>query len=144
MGLTISTVRGPAVAVDLMWVAADITFDSSYPAGGESLTAADLGFTAIEPYAKIVQLVATPSGGFGFEYDFSNAKLKVRVPGVAIGDAGSATLDDYPLSGTGATATSIGLKNDATSPVRFGPQQEVVDTANLSSVTVRVLAFATK
>lgn len=144
MGLTIATVRGPKVIGDLLWVAADVTFDNSYPAGGEALTPANLGFTDIEPYAQIVSLVATPSGGYNFEYDYANRKLKVRVPGVAIGAAGSATLDDYPLSGVGATATSIGLKNDAASPVRFGPQQEVADTLDLHTITVRILAFASK
>lgn len=143
MSLTVNLVRGPKIAGDLLWAAADVTFDDSYSSGGEALTPADFGFTALEPHAQMIQVTASPSGGFNFEYDFANQKLKVRVPGVAIGAAGSATLDDYPLSGTGATTTSIGLKNDASSPVRFGPQQEV-GAVDLSSVTVRVLAFASK
>lgn len=144
-GLTIQFVRGPRTIGDLQWVVADVTFDDSYAAsGGESLTAADLHFTTADPYAKIVKLSADPAGGFTILYSYSDAKLGVYVPGIAIGTAGSATIDDYPLSGTGATATSIGLKNDASSPVRFGPMQEVASGVNLSSLTTRVLAFASK
>lgn len=53
---------------------AKITFDSSYDAGGEALTAGTLGFP---PGATIVLCTAHPSAGFWFDYDYTNAKLKV-------------------------------------------------------------------
>lgn len=46
-----------------------ITFDSSYPTGGESLTAAMLGL------ASVLFAVVTPSGGYAFEYDYTNSKV---------------------------------------------------------------------
>lgn len=47
-----------------------VALDSSYPTGGESLTAAQLGLTDIQT------LNAASSGGYTFEYDDTNAKLK--------------------------------------------------------------------
>jgi hypothetical protein len=58
----------------------DITFDSSYPTGGESLTASDLGFKKIEQF--IPQGPAVDSDGTGgthavsVRYDYSTAKLQ--------------------------------------------------------------------
>jgi hypothetical protein len=49
---------------------ANVTFDNSYPTGGESITAAQLGLTAID----FVQ--ASPAGGFDFEWDYAASKLK--------------------------------------------------------------------
>lgn len=50
-----------------------ISFDSSYPTGGESLTAADLGFE--DNAANLIVLVPSKSG-YVFEYDGANAKIK--------------------------------------------------------------------
>lgn len=49
---------------------ARVTFDDSYTDGGESLTAAQLGFE----YLAFV--LAEPSGGYTFTYDYDNALLK--------------------------------------------------------------------
>lgn len=49
---------------------AKITFDSSYPSGGEAVTAADFGLTYLE---NVVPLGAPD--GFSFEYDVANSKL---------------------------------------------------------------------
>jgi hypothetical protein len=46
-----------------------LTFDASYPTGGESLTATDVGLTAIN------FVLPTPFAGYVFEYDYANAKL---------------------------------------------------------------------
>src|SRR4051812_35877969 len=97
-----------------------------------SLTAGDLKFP---PGYVISFLRAEPASGYEFEYVRSTSKLKVRTPGVAIGAAGAVTIDDFPLSGTGATATSIGLASTATTPVVFGPLQEIANAVNLSSIT---------
>lgn len=52
-------------------VVADITFDNSYPTGGESLAAADVGLSSIE-YVKAEQKgVASRI----CEYDYANSKL---------------------------------------------------------------------
>ena len=46
-----------------------LTFDSSYPTGGEPLTAADLGLSTV------VFATAQNKSGYSFEYDIANAKL---------------------------------------------------------------------
>lgn len=48
-----------------------ITFDSSYPTGGEPLTAADLGWS---DNASLLDVVAL-SGPYTFQYDAANAKI---------------------------------------------------------------------
>jgi hypothetical protein len=49
-----------------------VTFDSSYDTGGESLTPAMFGLTAID------DVQAQPAGGYAFEYDYTNQILKAR------------------------------------------------------------------
>lgn len=60
---------------------ARITFDSSYPTGGESLTAANLGLTtlyAVMPMSK---------DGYTFQYDLGNSKLLAySIPDTTTGD----------------------------------------------------------
>lgn len=50
-----------------------VAFDSSYPTGGEALTAADLGFE--DAAANLIVHVPMKSG-YMFEYDGTNAKIK--------------------------------------------------------------------
>lgn len=49
-----------------------IAFDSSYPTGGESLTATDLGFAAMPRDVRV-----EPKGGYVFEYDRTNSTVLV-------------------------------------------------------------------
>lgn len=53
----------------LSWRTATVLLDSSYPTGGEALTAANLGLTTL--------LVVVPScpAGYVAEYDYANSKL---------------------------------------------------------------------
>lgn len=69
MGLTIAIVNQDSLIGSLLRVA-DITFDSSYPTGGESLTPQMLGLTVID------FINAPAKGGYSFEYDRTNKKLK--------------------------------------------------------------------
>lgn len=46
-----------------------VTFDSSYPTGGEALTAADFGLSSI------VWAHASNASGYVFSYDYTNSKL---------------------------------------------------------------------
>lgn len=116
---------------------ADVLFDNSYAAGGESLTPGDLGF---QPGVKIVLLTAEPAGGFTFQYDRAASKLKVLCPGVVTGAAGALTLDDFPMSGVGATPASVGL-SAGNATTRFGGQVEVANAVDLSTITTRVVAI---
>jgi hypothetical protein len=112
-----------------------IDFDSSYPTGGEPLTAANIGL------ATIKWINFQDAAGFSFTYDYTNAKVVAKCPGVVTGAAGAGTLDDFPLSGVGSTAASIGL-TAGNATTRFGGQVEVADTTDLSTVTgVRFTAY---
>lgn len=138
MALTVTLPRdGSGLVGNLRWVRGTIDFDSSYPTGGESLTAANLGLRTID------LLLVQPQTGLVFEYDYTNAALLAYVQGVAIAAAGAATIDDFALTGVGAsTARSIGLDASATTPVLFGGLKQVANTTDLSTITgVRFLAF---
>ena len=74
-------------------IVADVTMDSSYPTGGESMTAGDLGLQ------KVSMVQANPNAGYIPEYDHTNSKLKVyRQKDPA--NAGGA---DIPLPEVGST-----------------------------------------
>jgi hypothetical protein len=118
-----------------------VDFDASYPSGGEPLTTADLGFSDL---AADLVVIPIEKSGFSLEYDGANSKLKVLVPAVVTGAAGAGTLDDFPMSGVGATAASVGMTAGNTT-TRFGAQKEVADTTDLSTLTgVVLLAFGKK
>jgi hypothetical protein len=72
MPLTISVVKRPAMPAGKA-VIADVTFDSSYDAGGESLTASDLGLLNIE-YLEAHQKGV---GNRICQYDYANSKLRL-------------------------------------------------------------------
>ncbi|WP_457556326.1 hypothetical protein [Candidatus Pyrohabitans sp.] len=63
-------------------VIAEIAFDTSYPAGGEPLTASDLGLT------KIDHISIEPKSGYIFEYDYANSKVKAYYADYAAASAG--------------------------------------------------------
>ena len=50
-----------------------IAFDSSYPTGGEALTAANVGLGVLD------HITITSKGGYVFEYDYTNSKVLVYV-----------------------------------------------------------------
>lgn len=83
-----------------------IAFDSSYPTGGESLTAADLGLKTID----LLQIQS--KSGLVFEYDYTNSKILAYSQGVSVGAAGAAAMDDFPVdAGPGASTVSVSLTN---------------------------------
>ncbi len=55
-------------------VVADVTLDDSYPTNGESLTAQQFSLGALD------FVHAAPSGGYMFEFDHTNKKLKAFTP----------------------------------------------------------------
>lgn len=54
-------------------VEATIAFDSSYPTGGESLTAANLGL------GVVTHVDVQSKGGYVFAYDYTNSKVLAYV-----------------------------------------------------------------
>lgn len=69
MALTITNMQ-PGVAGNKRHNFCDVTFDSSYATGGESLTPAMLGLSAVD------KVNATSVGGRNFPYDRANQKLQ--------------------------------------------------------------------
>ncbi len=55
---------------NLKYKAIEITFDSSYPTGGEALTPGMIGFD------DIINIIIEPSDGISFSYDYTNEKIK--------------------------------------------------------------------
>lgn len=72
MALTV-TPKSNFVIGDRRAVIADVDFDSSYPTGGEPLTAVNLGFTS-----RADLVIAEPAAGYTFEFDHTNSKLIAR------------------------------------------------------------------
>jgi hypothetical protein len=91
------------------WSTGEFTFDDSYPSGGEAFTADDARLDDI----KFV--IFAPAGGYVFEFDYENDKIKA-FQSVDPADSGG---DDTPLV-------------------------EVAATTDLSSVTTRWMAWATR
>ena len=102
-------------------VLADITFDSSYPTNGEALAASVFGLNSID-----IMLCET-AGGYMFQYDYANAKLKAFYPRAAL--TGSLDVADTAATLTGDT------------DVAAAAGAEVGNTVDLHTVTVRVVAI---
>lgn len=133
MALTVTPVKF-TVFGDCFVCFADVTFDSSYATGGESLVSTDFGFSnALTP--RLV--VTTPASGLMFEYDYTNQKLKAHYP-----TGGGATAPTTPAAPKVSTGAASATAVDATSPTLTpGTSKEVGNTANLSTVTTRVMAI---
>lgn len=117
-------------AGNMQLVTGVIAFDSSYPTGGEALTPATLGLTTV------AFLVAHPTKGLTFEYDYTNSTLLAYAQGVLVGAAGAVTIDDFPVTaGPGVSASvSVGL-GAGSATVGLGALKEVPSTNDLSTVT---------
>lgn len=130
------TVKKRGTCGDLRYVAADCQFDNSYGTGGESLTASDLGY----PGGTIQLLLNGEPGGLLIDYDYTNSKLLVRYP-TGGATAAPTSVSAVPAVTSGAsTASAVNATTPALTP---GVGKEVGNTTDLSTITVRVLAFIT-
>lgn len=68
MALTITNVKS-GVMGDMKYRIVTVDFDSSYPTGGEVLTAGDLQLVSV------MKVDAQLTSGYGFQYDHANEKL---------------------------------------------------------------------
>lgn len=109
----------------------DLTGDTSYPAGGYSVTPADFGLTDLIHVA----IQAGPSGLI-FEYDYVNQKVIFRYP-TGGGSASPAAIAD-PVGSTGGTAVTASA---ATLPIVPGRGKELLATTNVAAVSVRLVAW---
>jgi len=78
MGLTIAS-REWGVGGNMRHNRFKITFDSSYPTGGEPLTVAKMGLKTLS------NIVIEPASGYVFVYDRTNSKVKAYVTGASSG-----------------------------------------------------------
>jgi len=101
-------------------VAASITFDDSYPTGGEALAASAFGLN------EVTLMLCETASGYMFQYDYANAKLKAYYPRAAL--TGSLVVD--------TTATLTGDTD-----VAAAAGAEVGSTADLHTITTRVMAI---
>ena len=114
-------------------VTGTLAFDSSYPTGGESLTAAAIGLGAIDfiqfaPVGGVTPVVET-------SLPARTVNVKAYVPGATVGATGTETVDDTPLSGV-AASTAVSISSTAASETfQFGLMKEVADTEDLSTLT---------
>ena len=108
-----------------------IAFDASYPTGGESLTAANLGLGTID------QLRVFPKNGYVFEYDYTNSKLLAYSQGITTGATGAAdsTSGALVLDDTAAEGVVRAMGTSASTTYKLGGLKEVASTADLSAVT---------
>ena len=74
----------PGVSGNIKYVIKDITFDDSYPTGGEGLSATQLGLEEV-----YIVLISQKSDGYVVQYDYSNEKLEIYEAG-----ADGAALDE--------------------------------------------------
>lgn len=114
-------------------------FDSSYPTGGEALTAATLGMSAIR------FIIFEPRLGFVLTYDHTNSKVLVYTQGAAHGTGGSVTLDDYPITAGPGVTSGISISSTTgagAATANLGPLVETLSTDDLSTlVGVRFMAI---
>lgn len=118
---------------------ADILFDSSYPDGGESVTAADFLMSIVD-YVESELYEDSTHGFLQVAYDRTNSLARVVRPyGTVTG--GDAEVFAIGLSADANDATLA--KNSATNRTKITgfALEEVADTTNLSTVTIRVHAI---
>ena len=120
MALTISTSE-QGIMGNKRTVLGSVTFDSSYPTGGEAFDKANIGLVQLD------RLMIDPAGGYLFEWDATNAKIKVR----------QATAAHTHTENTDATY----VQNATTSASTAAVAGEVANAADLSTVTATFLAI---
>lgn len=115
-------------------VTGTIAFDSSYPTGGESLTAADVGLAVIE------HIDVHPTSGLAFEYDYTNALLLAYEQGITTGATAVtavATVTGALIVDSSGTETTIraGGVTAASTTYQLGALKQVASTTDLSGIT---------
>lgn len=127
-------------------IVSDVVLDNSYPTGGEAITAQQFGLTVLE------FVLPSPSGGYLFEFDHTNSKLKAFNPRAAIANTLAVTTPalSHAAGATAVTSSAATVPDHAAGAactvtgvagVAAGPGAEVANATDLSAVTVRVIAI---
>ncbi len=114
-----------------------IAFDASYPTGGEALTAATLGLSVID------EITFTPTSGFVFEYDHTNATVLAYAQGFVTGSTAAAdtTVGSFVEDIAGAETAWRAMDMPVDTTLVLGGLLQVADTTSLAAVTgVRFIA----
>ena len=112
MAVTVTATK-KGVFGDLKYFLGTVLGDSSYPTGGEALTASDFGFPT-----SVVFVDPIPSTGYVPEYDYTNSKLIVyRSAGLTPAGTNSvptSTKPTFTVAASGAIGTNmeVGLSVD--------------------------------
>lgn len=113
-----------------------VTFDSSYPTGGESFTASSFGLSSLD------RLDIYPKSGYVFEVDYTNSKILAYSQGFRTGSTAASTSADGALVENDAAAEgafrAYGTAVDT--DYKIGAMKEVANTVNLSAVAARFVA----
>lgn len=127
--------RAERISRNVGIVTGKISFGSSYPTGGESLELNDR-------LQSVLLVMFESKGGYMFEYDYTNKKVKVMYPTksqtsnlagtvTVTGTTGNGDAGTYNVSFTGTKGT-----------VDAGVAEEVANATDLSSLTdVRFVAY---
>jgi hypothetical protein len=106
--MTIKTQHGKASVPGAEYLSyGTIAFDSSYPTGGEAVSAVDLGFPS---GTTVHAVIFDNAGGYSFAYDHANAKVKAFwVDTTTDGAALAEVADTTSLATVTARFIAVGL-----------------------------------
>lgn len=123
-----------------------ITFDSSYPTGGESLTPHDVGLSVIQnlQVEPLTSVVSTFNTSLQFAYDYTAQKLiayeqGVRTSGTAAADTVNFVFAE-DIAGADSPTKVGGPAVAINTNYSLGGLREVLNGANLSGVSCRYRA----
>lgn len=137
MALTV-TRETVTLAGNLYRVIGTLAFDSSYPTGGESLTAADIGL------AQLRELELKPLSGYTFQWDKTNNKVKAyagATPFVAVNTTAveaAGTTSEQNLQTVTLTGGVLAATGDYVDIVASG-----ITSANTNNKTLKLYFGAT-
>jgi hypothetical protein len=115
-------------------VSQDITFDTSYPTGGYSITAASLGWSAIDGILKLGESGATK--GYDLTWDTANSKL-MAFRTATVTPAGTVAAPTF----TGTTPTAdLNLATPAFSGTGYATSGQVITTTDNQTMTLNQCA----
>jgi len=120
--------RAERISRNVGIVTGKISFDSSYPTGGESLDLTDRLQTVLAVFIE-------NKSGYIFEYDYTNKKVKAYYPTKSQSSSLAASITVTGTTGDGDAGTyTVNFSNEK-AEVDAGVAEEVANGTDLSSVT---------